>query len=969
MVLGLFNNSPSSGFQLVQFDTSILNSLYQSQLQQRSLASAPPVTSPASRPAAVETPWGDGGDDRSLERRVNEVRNIDRFIDERSPEAELAGDDRDAKALFTLYRALEKMRAIAEYAAESNATDSSRRSLDPLLARALGEVRDYTSGVDLDKLDLLYGTKSNRVETEVKLGRNESKVIGSVIQTGSRTDPIPGLTGTEAFTVTITKSGETRDFLIDLSAISEPISLRSLADHINSQVSAVQATDLNGDPVFDDQGNPVAKYQARFTVEEVEGKGYALAVSGLTIEDVSLSATVAEPSLFLAGASRAVGSDALTSSTLTRLDGIDGADPVRALRESYAATGTPIREVSEKDDEDLTSGRTNDVIESLKKGVSDLFTELGVNDEDDPFSRSYEETSASAVAVDSKGHVFVVGTTEGNIDNQINRSDGGDVYLSKYDASGNLVWQRMLGASGEAQGYALAIDSQDNVIVAGKVDGTLGGSELYKGADSAVVKFDNSGDRLWTRQLDSLAEDGAMALTVDGNDDIFISGYASGVFTSGESYGGGRDGYVARLAGTDGAMAAATQFGGSGNETARGIAVASDGNILVASEEDGRAILRKLDQADLTNQLWTVDLGDLQGGAVSGIAVEGGAVYVAGYSGNGAMSGATATPHQGGQDGFVTRIDDAGASGSAAWTSHVGSGTGDFIEDIVVSAGNVYVAGRTAGELGGATRSGVTDAFAAKISGADGSHQWLEQIGGAAGFNGATGLAFSSTGNSVLTTLGLGPGTLQPRQTRDVENQTTLRAGDHFQISINGGSKRKITIQEGDTFNKIASRINRLSFQHIKAETTFSSDGNGLKIAVKNGSTIEIFAGAEGKDALKPLGLTPTKILPTDQIFKLNKDDDESDKRGGVFGLKFEDGMSLTSENAAKYTLGRVNDAISEVQRAFRSLTANPLADLLKKQAEIEKGTVPPALRAQLANYEAGLNRLLVSGSGGGFSI
>jgi hypothetical protein len=968
MVFGLSSNSAPTGFQLVQFDTSILSSLYEARLMQRSLASTTSITSPAPRSAAVETPWGDGGDDRSLERRVNEVRNIAKFIDERSPEAQLAGDDRDAKALFTLYRALEKMRAIAEYAAEANVTASSRRSLEPLLAQALGEVNNYTANVDLDKLDLLYGTKSNRVETEVKLGRNDSKVIGSVIQTGSRTDPIPGLTGTESFTVTIAKSGETQDFQIDLSAIAGPVSLQSLVEHVNSRVSAVQATDTNGDPIFDDQGNPVAKYQTRFNVEDMGDAGFALAVSGLTIEEVSLSAMAAEPSLFLAGTNRAIGNDAMTSATLTRLDGIDGTDPSRAFRDSYSASGAPILEVPEEKDEDLTSGRTNEVIESLKKQVSDLFTDLEINKEEDPFSRPPEETSASAVAVDSQGHVFVVGTTEGDIDNQLNRSDGGDVYLSKYDASGNLIWQRMLGASGTAEGYAVAVDSQDNVIVAGRVDGTLDGSELYDGSDSAVVKFDNSGDRLWTRQMDSLAEDGALALTVDANDDVYLSGYVSGVIANGESHGGGRDAYVARLTGGDGAVAAATQFGGNGQETAKAITVASDGNILVASEEDGRAILRKLDQTDLTNQLWSVDLGDLQGGKVSGIAVEGGAVYVAGYSGSGAMAGTSATAHQGGQDGFVTRIDDAGMSGSAAWTSYVGSGTGDFIEDVVVNAGTVYVAGRTSGELDGAAKSGVTDAFAAKINGADGSHHWVEQIGGAAGFNGASGLAFSSSGNSVLTSLGLGPGTLQPRQTRDVESQTTLRPGDHFYISINDGAKRKITIQEGDTFNKIASRINRLSFQYIKAETTFSSDGNGLKIAVKNGSSIEIFAGSEGEDALVPLGLSPTKILPTDKIFKLSEDEDQDDTLGGVFGLKFEAGLSLTTENAAKYTLGRINDAIAEVQRAYRSLSVNPLAELLKQQAKMESGTVPPALRAQLANYQAGLSRLM-AGGGGGFSI
>ncbi len=952
----------STGFQLVQFDTSLLGAYYNAKAGLLSSSTAPSQSS-ADRGPAVQTPWDNQGDPPSLTSQVNAVRSTDKFIDEQSSEAKLAGDNKDAKALFTLYEALTKLKAIADYSSLDSTTDATRGQLDKFLQQGLGEIQNYVASVPLDKLDLLYGAKSNRVESRVKLGQDQSKVIGSVIQPGSKTDAIPGLTGNETFTVSITKSGTTQDIGIDLSNIAGPITLQSLVNYVNSQISAIQATDKNGNPVFDANGAPVPKYTTRLTIEEVPDKGFALGVSGLTAETVKLSAAAVEPSLFLAGSTRAVGTDGQSAATLARIDGVDTADPTTAFRQTFSGTGTPIQQVPEDTTtKDLTSGQPNAVVDKIRKQVSDLFSQLDITATKDTVTGPPAETAASGVATDSQGHVFVIGTTAGDLGNQVNRSDGKDVYLSKYDASGNLIWQRLLGASGTAQGYGIAVDSQDNVIVAGKVDGTLDGSQLYSGADSAVVKFNNSGDRLWTQQLDSLASDAATGVTVDGSDNIYISGYTSGVFASGATAGGGQDAYVAKLSGTDGSVAASTQYGGATNEFGKAIAIASDGNILVAGEENGHAVLRKLDQTNLSNQLWSVDLGDLKSGAVTGIGVEGGAVYVAGYTGNSALGGAAATAYQGGQDGFVTRIDDAGSTGSAAWTSYVGTGTGDYIQDIKVSGGNVYVAGRTAGDLAGATKSGVTDAFAAKIDGSTGSQVWVDQLGGAAGFNGASGLAFSSNGSSVLTSLGLGPGELQNTQTRDVETQTTLRPGDYFYISINDGTKQKITIQDGDTFSRIASRINRLSFQYIKAEASYSSDGYGLKISVNNGSTVQIYAGEGNKNALPALGLDATKILPTDVSFKLG---DNADTLGGVFGLKFEPGLSLSTQNAAKYVDGKINDAIAEVQMAYRSLTANPLADALKKQAQISSGTVPPALQAQLTNYQNGLNRLL-AGSGGG---
>ncbi|HEY8352455.1 MAG TPA: hypothetical protein VIK87_07910, partial [Sphingomonadales bacterium] len=372
-----------------------------------------------------------------------------------------------------------------------------------------------------------------------------------------------------------------------------------------------------------------------------------------------------------------------------------------------------------------------------------------------------------------------------------------------------------------------------------------------------------------------------------------------------------------------------------------------------------------LDRDDPSNVLWSMDLGELGAGAITGIAVEGGNVYLAGYSDNAAFGQGVRNAHSGAQDGFVLRVDDLGSSADAVWTSFIGGESGDFIQDITASGGAVYVAGRTSGSLGDQERLGITEGFAAKIDGADGSQDWIRQFA-AAGHNGATGIAFTSNGQSVLTRLGLGPGTIHVNEPRDVISQTTARAGDHFYISINGRTKQKITIEEGDTFEKIAARINRLSLSYIKAEVTFTGDGRKLKITTKNGGEIQIFAGDGDRDALRSLGLEPTKILPNERLFVLNEDKVEG-QLGGVFALGLEKGLSVATERAAKYLQGTLGDALANIQRAYRSLFPDPLAEMLKQQAKISQGTVPAALQKQLANYEAGLNRLL-AGSGG-FSV
>ncbi len=914
-----------------------------------------PISLKNTTPPTATTPWDAQQEDtRPLERRINELKATQNFINPKSTVARSAKGNKDAEALFTLYQALVKLRDIADYASDSKRTDTSRNPLDVLIQKGLGEIKNYMSTTALDKLDLLYGTKATSV-TSIGLGRNETKYIGQQVLKTNKTDPIPGVVGNEVFTVAITKSGETENFTINLADIAGPITLQSLTDHVNSTISAVQTTNTDGELV--------AKYNSRFNVETTASGGFALAVSGMVGEQVTLTAATPEPSLFLVGTSKSSGT--ATSGTFTRLDGLDSGDPSRGFLETISGTGVALKEVPKEDKTvDALNGRTNAVVEKIRAQVADLYEELNITKDGTTALAPNVETTASAVAVDSKGQIFVIGKTAGDMGNDVNRADSGDVYLTKYDNAGNVVWQKLLGANGTADGFGLAIDANDNVIVAGRVDGTLTGSELFKGQDSFVTKFSNTGDQLWTQQVDSFGNDGAFAVTVDSNNDIIIGGQASGVFKSGLTYNGGTDAYVAKLTGTTGKIAVASQYGSAANESVKAIAIASDGNILVAAEENGQAVIRKLDANDMSTVLWSENVGDLGGGSITGIAVEGDAIYISGSTSNSSFgAGVVTATHQGSYDGFVVKLDDGGAAVNADWTTFVGTGSGDYIQGITVSGGQVYVAGRTGGDLG-AARSGTTDAFAAKIDGASGTTSWIEQIGGTGAASGATGLAFSTQGKSILTTLGLGEGDIQVRETRTVQAQTTARTGDYFYISVNGGAKVKITIREGDTFEKIANRINLASYRHVKAEATIGgSVGSRLKIGVKNGGEIQLIAGDGDRDALKSLGLEPTKIFDNAKLFGIGTDKNAPKELGGVFGFKLEDGLTASTERGAKYLLGKLNDAIAEVQRSYRSLYHDPIADLLKQQSSNTTGTVPAHLQKQLSNYSNGLNRLL-AGSG-----
>lgn len=84
-------------------------------------------------------------------------------------------------------------------------------------------------------------------------------------------------------------------------------------------------------------------------------------------------------------------------------------------------------------------------------------------------------TSVQAEQVGSDGSVYMLANVNGAVEGQTIQGTQ-DVALLKYDSSGNLVYTRTLGASSSATGLGLAVSSTGEVAVVGSVTGALTGA-------------------------------------------------------------------------------------------------------------------------------------------------------------------------------------------------------------------------------------------------------------------------------------------------------------------------------------------------------------------------------------------------------------------------------------------------------------------------------------------------------------
>src|SRR5262249_35552266 len=157
------------------------------------------------------------------------------------------------------------------------------------------------------------------------------------------------------------------------------------------------------------------------------------------------------------------------------------------------------------------------------------------------------------IAADASG-VYVIGTTTGAFPGQT-ATGGSDTFLRKFDASGADIWTRQFGTGlPGATDTARAVDADGNVYVAGEVTGFLPGQTITRAPDVFLRKYDASGNEVWTREFGSnsipgigtVPADSAGGISVDANGNVYVAGFTFGIL-AGQTNAGSQDAFVRKF--------------------------------------------------------------------------------------------------------------------------------------------------------------------------------------------------------------------------------------------------------------------------------------------------------------------------------------------------------------------------------------------------------------------------------------
>jgi hypothetical protein len=147
-----------------------------------------------------------------------------------------------------------------------------------------------------------------------------------------------------------------------------------------------------------------------------------------------------------------------------------------------------------------------------------------------------------------------------------------DIFLIKTDASGNIIWAKTYGGTGEDVAYSVQQTSDGGYIVAGYTFSFGAG-----GYDIFLIKTDASGNIIWAKTYGGTGEDVAYSVQQTSDGGYIVAGYT---FSFGA---GGYDIFLIKTDASGNIIWAKT-YGGTGEDVAYSVQQTSDGGYIVASE-------------------------------------------------------------------------------------------------------------------------------------------------------------------------------------------------------------------------------------------------------------------------------------------------------------------------------------------------------------------------------------------------
>jgi hypothetical protein len=207
----------------------------------------------------------------------------------------------------------------------------------------------------------------------------------------------------------------------------------------------------------------------------------------------------------------------------------------------------------------------------------------------------------NSVSVDATGNIYVTGDFTSpfivfgsdTLVNAENTLGSQDIFLTKYDSNGNILWTKNSGGTDNDAGYSIAVDSSDDIYLSGSFKSNTISFDTITltnavQEDIFIVKYKSDGNVLWASSAGNSAIDVSTGIATDVSGNAYLAGYFQSstiifdsiTLTNVVSSNSTNDVFLVKYDPT-GNVLWAKSAGGAGNDMANSISVDTSGNSYI----------------------------------------------------------------------------------------------------------------------------------------------------------------------------------------------------------------------------------------------------------------------------------------------------------------------------------------------------------------------------------------------------
>jgi len=358
-----------------------------------------------------------------------------------------------------------------------------------------------------------------------------------------------------------------------------------------------------------------------------------------------------------------------------------------------------------------------------------------------------------------------------------------DIFLVKYDATGNVLWAKSVEGTDnmDERTFSIAVDGTGNVFLAGMYSSPTLSFDTITITNAGIeniflAKYDPNGNALWAKSTGGSYHDWAYSVAMDNSGNIYLTGvfrsptisFGSISLTNADNTGNTTDLFIAKYD-TNGDVLWARRDGGTGYDWALSVSVDPTNKVLVSGSFNssilsfgsinltntslyGDIFLAKYD--DNGNVIWAKSASGNFDDIVYSVATDiSGNIYITGNFRSPTLAfGTTTLTHTGESDVFLAKYD---TNGNVLWAKSAVGIDNDLGTSVATDAyGNAYITGyfyspTITFETTTLTNAGSADIYLVKYD-INGNLQWAKRVGGT-GNDGAVSVAMDTFDNAYIT--------------------------------------------------------------------------------------------------------------------------------------------------------------------------------------------------------------------------